>query len=115
MKALPADLSAALVQIQAALKELRDGGAVSNVNAALASAKTAAESVAAAADDLPKLTAELDALVGKANALIAAYGTKSDFNGQTLQLLRDLQTAAKAATQLARTIERNPNSLLIGR
>lgn len=115
MKALPADLSAALVQIQAALKELREGGAVENVNAALASAKTAAESVATAADDLPKLTAELDALVDKANALIAAYGAKSDFNGQTLQLLRDLQTAAKAATQLARTIERNPNSLLIGR
>ncbi|MDB5664179.1 MlaD family protein [Cypionkella sp.] len=115
MKALPADLSAALVQIQAALKELREGGAVENVNAALASAKTAAESVASAADDLPKLTDELDALVSKANALIASYGAKSDFNGQTLQLLRDLQTAAKAATQLARTIERNPNSLLIGR
>lgn len=115
MKALPADLSAALVQVQAALKELREGGAVENVNAALASAKTAAESVATAADDLPKLTAELDSLVGKANALIASYGAKSDFNSQTLQLLRDLQTAAKAATQLARTIERNPNSLLIGR
>ncbi|MGV8952944.1 MAG: paraquat-inducible protein B, partial [Cypionkella sp.] len=115
MKALPADLSGALVQIQAALKELREGGAVTNANAALASAKDAANSVAKAADDLPQLTAELDGLVGKANALIAAYGAKSNFNDQTLQLLRDLQAAAKAATQLARTIERNPNSLLIGR
>ncbi|GLS85164.1 paraquat-inducible protein B [Cypionkella aquatica] len=115
MKSLPADLSGALVQIQAALKELREGGAVDNVNAALASAKDAADSVAQAADGLPKLTAELDALVGKANALVAAYGAKSNFNDQTLQLLRDLQAAAKAATQLARTIERNPNSLLIGR
>jgi paraquat-inducible protein B len=115
MKALPADLSAALAQVQAALKELRDGGAVANVNAALASAKTAAESVATAADDLPDLTAKLDALVAKANAMVAAYGAKSDFNDETMQLLRDLRAAAKAATQLARTIERNPNSLLIGR
>jgi paraquat-inducible protein B len=115
MKALPADLSAALQQVQAALKELREGGAVENVNAALASAKDAAESVSSAAKDLPKLSDQLDALVGKANALIASYGPRSNFNDQTLQLLRDLQTAAKAATQLARTIERNPNSLLIGR
>jgi microcin C transport system ATP-binding protein len=34
---------------------------------------------------------------------------------QIVDLLRDLQTATKAVTQLARTIERNPNSLLIGR
>lgn len=115
MKALPADLSAALVQMQAVLKDLREGGAVDNVNAALASAKTAADSISTAAKDLPKLTDQLDALIGKANGLIASYGAKSNFNDQTLQLLRDLQTAAKAATQLARTIERNPNSLLIGR
>ncbi len=34
-RALPEDLSAALAEIQAALKELREGGAVANVNAAL--------------------------------------------------------------------------------
>jgi paraquat-inducible protein B len=114
-RALPQDLSAALAEIQGALKDLREGGAVQNANAALASAKDAAESVASAADDLPKLTAELDGLVQKASGLIATYSTKSAFNGEVLDLLRDLQTATKAVTQLARTIERNPNSLLIGR
>jgi paraquat-inducible protein B len=114
-RALPADLSAALAEVQAALKELREGGAVTNANAALASAKDAAESVAAAADDLPKLTDELESLVKKADGLIASYGGSSKFNSEALDLLRDLQAAAKAVTQLARTIERNPNSLLIGR
>lgn len=114
-KALPQSLSNALAEIQAALKELREGGAVANANAALASAKDAADSVSVAAKDLPKLTAELEALVGKANALVASYGVNSAFNEGTLDLLRELKEAANAVTQLARTIERNPNSLLIGR
>ncbi len=114
-RALPEDLSRALAEVQAALKDLREGGAVANTNAAIASAKEAAESVAAVAQDLPKLTANLDDLLSKADALIASYGAKSPFSKETLGLLRDLQSAAKAVTQLARTIERNPNSLLIGR
>lgn len=113
-RALPADLSAALAEVQAALKELRDGGAVANANAALASAKDAADSVATAAANLPDLTAQLEDLVEKANALVATYGAESRFNTETLDLLRELQGAAKAVTQLARTIERKPNSLLIG-
>ena len=113
-RALPADLSTALAEVQAALKELREGGAVANANAALASAKDAADSVATAAADLPDLTAQLDSLVEKANVLVATYGAESRFNTETLDLLRELQGAAKAVTQLARTIERKPNSLLIG-
>ena len=114
-RALPADLSAALAQVQAALQELREGGAITNTNAALASAKDAADAVAIAANDLPKLTAELNDLLSKADALVAAYGAKSPFNAETLALLREFKLTAKSVTQLARTIERNPNSLLIGR
>ena len=114
-RALPQDLSNALAEVQGALKELRDGGAVANANAALASARGAADAVASAAGDLPKLTTELEGLVQRANSLIASYSAKSPFNDEAVDLLRNLQTAAKAVTQLARTIERNPNSLLLGR
>ncbi len=114
-KALPASLSAALGEVQLALKELREGGAVANTNAALASARGAADAVAAAADDLPSLMRQLDGLVANANSMVAAYGAKSTFNAETLDLLRQINKAAAAVTQLARTIERNPNSLLIGR
>jgi paraquat-inducible protein B len=114
-RALPASLSSALGEVQAALKELRDGGAVTNANAALASARTAADAVASAADDLPTLTRQLDGLIANANALVAAYGNRSTFNAETLNLLREIRKAASAVTQLARTIERNPNSLLLGR
>jgi paraquat-inducible protein B len=114
-RALPADLSQTLEEVSAALKELREGGTVSNMNAALSSAADAAQAVATAADDLPKLTAKLEALVARADGLVGAYGKGSAFSKETMDLLRELQATAKSVTQLARTIERNPNSLLIGR
>jgi paraquat-inducible protein B len=114
-RALPGDLSKALAEVQTALADLREGGAITSINEALASANDAAQSVAAATDDLPKLTAELEDLVAKASGLIATYGSGSTFSKETAALLRELQATAKSVTQLARTIERNPNSLLIGR
>lgn len=114
-KSIPPALASALTEIQAALRDLRDGGAIENTNAALASAREAADAVAQAARTFPDVTAQLDEVIGKADALISAYGAKSAFNSETLDLLRELNTAAKAVAQLARTIERNPNSLILGR
>lgn len=115
MKSIPPALASALDEVQAALRDLRDGGAIENTNAALASAREAADAVAKAAADLPDVTGQLNALVAKADDLIATYGAKSTFNTETLDLLRELQRTAKAVAQLAQTIERNPNSLIIGR
>lgn len=114
-QALPGTLNDALEQVRAALAELREGGAVENANATMASARDAADAVAEAAAGLPELSARLDRLVGQAEALIAAYGARSDFNDETLAALREVRSAARAVSQLARTIERNPNSLLLGR
>lgn len=97
------------------MQELREGGAVANTNAALAAAKDAANAVSAATGDLPKITSDIEDVIAKANALVASYGPNSAFNTKTLDLLRELQAAAKAVTQLAKSIERKPNSLLIGR
>jgi paraquat-inducible protein B len=112
---LPPTLNAALDQIHAALAELREGGAVENANATMASARNAADSVAEAAKRLPDLSARLERLVVQSEALIAAYGGRSDFNAETLAALREVRQAARSVSQLARAIERNPNSLLMGR
>ncbi len=114
-RALPPALTAALGEVQAALKELREGGAVANTNAALASARNAADAVAKATEALPDITARIERLVSQAGTLVDAYGARSDFNAQTLAVLREVSAAARSVAQLARTIERNPNSLLIGR
>ncbi|MCA8883503.1 MAG: MCE family protein [Rhodobacteraceae bacterium] len=113
--AIPPALAVALAELGATLAELRDGGAVTNANAMMASATTAADAVAQAAAQLPELAVRLDALVSRSESVLAAYGERSEFNLQTLAALRDLRDTARAVTSLARTIERKPNSLLIGR
>ncbi|WP_050526873.1 MlaD family protein [Pseudorhodobacter aquimaris] len=115
IKDIPPALASALTEVQASLRELREGGAVANTNATLASAREAADAVAQAARDFPDVTAQLDQVVSKADALLSAYGDRSTFNSETLDLLRELKAAAKSVAQLARTIERNPNSLILGR
>lgn len=112
---IPPALAYALDELGAALAELREGGAVANTNAMLASASSAADAVAEAVEDLPELAARLDSLVRESEALIATYGDRSQFNAQTLGAIRDMRDAARAVTSLARTIERKPNSLLVGR
>lgn len=114
-KSIPPALASALTEVQAALRDLRDGGAIENTNATLASARQAADAVAQAAKNLPDVTAQLDSVIAKADALISAYGAKSTFNAETLDLLRELKTSAQSVSKLARAIERNPNSLILGR
>ncbi|MDD9707694.1 MAG: MlaD family protein [Paracoccaceae bacterium] len=115
MRELPPALAGALAEVQQVLAALREGEAVENVNRTLASTRSAADSVAQAMESLPALSARLDRLVTQADSLIASYGARSDFNAEALDVMREFRATARAVTQLARTIERNPNSLLIGR
>ncbi|WP_226622434.1 MlaD family protein [Alloyangia pacifica] len=112
---LPADLSAMLQEAQGALAELRAGGVIENTNATLASARDAAAAVEEAAATLPELSNRIQRLVAEAESVISGYDGNSAFNRQTVSALREVQTAAEALNRLARSIERNPNSLLFGR
>ena len=114
-RALPADLSAALVELRDVLAAVQEGGAIDNLNSALASAGDAAEAVEQAADSLPALSERLNRLVAEAEAVLGAYGGRSQFNSETRATLRDVREAADAITSLARTLERDPSSLLRGR
>lgn len=113
--AVPASLNGALDEMRGFLAEVRAGGAIENVNAALASANEAAQAIEEAASTLPALAARANRLVVQTEEVINSYGERSRFSAETLSTLRDIQTAADAVSSLARTIERNPNSLLIGR
>ena len=68
-----------------------------------------------AAQGLPQLSARLDSLVSRSEALIGAYGDRSEFNRETLGMLREVRTAARSLADLVRMLERNPNSILFGR
>lgn len=112
---LPASLAGALDQLNAVLLELREGGAVNNVNQTLASARSAADSVAGSVNDLPQVIARLNSLLVQAGRTIEGYDKGETLSRSAEGALRDIQQAAKALEKLARTIERNPNSLLLGR
>lgn len=113
--AFPGEANAALSTLRALLDDVRDGGAVENVNNALASANEAAKAFEDAVSGLPALAARANQLVAQTEAVVNSYSERSRFSAETLATLRSIQEASDAIFSLARTIERNPNSLLIGR
>lgn len=113
--ALPGALKGALDEINATLQELREGGAVRNVNQALSSARDAADTIAVSAKDLPQVVERLNSLFAQASRTIEGYNQGDQISRSVQETLRDIQKAADALAKLARTIERNPNSLLLGR
>ena len=114
-KQLPRALKRALDEVNYALQALREGGTVENVNRTLASARTAADNVAVTVRDLPDVLARLNRLLNQASSTIAGYDQGEALGRSAQTTLRDIQKAADALASLARTIERNPNSLLLGR
>ncbi len=113
--ALPGSLKRALDELNFTLQELREGGAVANVNQTLASARNAADSIAESAKDLPQIVDRLTRLFAQASTTIEGYNKGDQLSRSAQETLRDIQKAADALASLAKTIERNPNSLLLGR
>jgi paraquat-inducible protein B len=114
-KKLPADLGAALNEINATLAELRKGGVVTNINAALGSTRKAADAVAAATQDLPTLVGRIQRVLTQASTTIEGYNKGDVISRDAQTALRDISQAADAMTSLARMLERNPDSLIRGR
>lgn len=112
---LPASFNAALEEVTVFLAQIRAGGAIERANSAISAAEAAANSINEAAQSLPDLSERMSGLVVNADGVIAGYGERSRFNTELMSVLRDIQAAADAVTALARTIERNPNSLILGR
>jgi paraquat-inducible protein B len=113
--ALPGSLKRALDELNYTLQELRKGGAIENVNRTLESARTAADSIAVSAKDLPNIVDRLTQLFAQASRTIEGYNKGDEISRSAQDTLRDIQKAADALASLARSIERNPNSLLLGR
>lgn len=114
-RALPADLSAALNEINATLRELREGGAVENINSTLASARNAADNVAVSAQDLPALVSRIESVLNQASQTIAGYNRGEALSRDAQAAMRDISSAADAFASLARMLERNPSAFIRGR
>ena len=59
---------------------------------------------------------QVDALAAKGvDDIVVVTGFRAEVIGETLSALREVQNAARAISDLAREIERSPNSLIFGR
>ncbi|OWY07681.1 hypothetical protein B6V74_17225 [Thioclava sp. F42-5] len=112
---LPQSLNDTLTQTAAILNQLKEANASDKLNQTLDAAQNAANSVSKASDRLPELTQKLQSLVDQAQALVATYGRGSNFSNETLSTLRELRRAISNIGSLARMIERNPQSFILGR
>lgn len=112
---LPRNLSDTLQAASGLLNDLRDGNAAGSLNDALDSASTAADEIARSVQELPQLIQRLQATAARADAVLAAYGDRSAFNAETINMMRELRRASEAFGSLARMIERNPRAFILGR
>ncbi|SNT74973.1 MlaD family protein [Paracoccus seriniphilus] len=112
---LPRNLSDTLEAASGLLNDLRDGNAAGSLNNALESASVAADEVAKSVEELPALIRRLQATAARADAVMAAYGDRSAFNTETINMLRELRRATESFGSLARMIERNPRAFILGR
>ncbi|MCF3974360.1 PqiB family protein [Paracoccus salsus] len=112
---LPGNLSTTLEAAAGLLNDLRDGNAATSLNSALDSASVAADEVARSVRELPQLIQRLQATAGRADAVLAAYGNRSSFNTEAINMLRELRRATESFGSLARMIERNPRAFILGR
>lgn len=112
---LPRNLSATLEAASGLLNDLRDGNATGSLNNALQSASIAADEIAASVQELPELIRRLEATATRADAVLAAYGNRSTFNAEAINMLRELRRATASFGSLARMIERNPRAFILGR
>lgn len=113
--ALPAEANSALISLRTLMDDITSGDAIDNASEALAAANSAAQAFEDAIAGLPALSAQASALVSETREVVDSYSARSRFNTEALATLRAIQEASDAAFRLARTIERNPNALLIGR
>lgn len=114
-RALPEDLGDALNELQAVLKELREGGVVDNLNATFDSAREASDTLRDVARQLPSLLDRAKSVLAQAGTTVQGYDADRGVGRDLATALREVERAAAAVSSLARALERNPNSLLFGR
>ena len=112
---LPGNLGDALTELRLVLSELREGGAVENTNATLASIRDAADQLATALDGVPGLIQRANTVLGQTGATVDAYGENGALARDLRAALREVSQAAENIASLARQLERQPNSLILGR
>jgi paraquat-inducible protein B len=114
LQAAPERVVAVLAEVETLLGELREAGVAASLNQTLASAEAAAGSFQQAAESLPAAVRQLAAAAAEAERQVSQLQAGAVSN-EAVAALREVRTAARALSRLAQTLERQPNSLILGR
>lgn len=112
---IPGSITAALDQIRSLVIELRQSGTATNVNGALVSVAEAGQSFQTLSQNLNVLIPKLVSVANSADSVLSSVDVGSELNYEAATALREVRDAARAITALASTVERRPNSLLLGK
>ena len=115
LKRAPQELTGALSAARGMLDGLAEADLAGDAARAMAATSSAAAAFENAAAGLPALVRRLNDAAAKAESAIDAYGAGSSLNTEAVAALREMRQAARAISTLAQTLERRPNSLIIGR
>jgi paraquat-inducible protein B len=111
----PAELEGTLAAARGLVEDLEEAEAATELAGAVRSAGAAAAALEAASADLPALAERLNRLAATLQETARSYGAESAVNREAIAALREVRQAARSVATLAQTLERRPNSLILGR
>ena len=112
---MPGALTAALDEVRTAVNELRQRGTIDNFNATMASFNEASLSFTQLSSTLQVLMPKLERVAANADSVLSSFDVGSELNYEAVTALREMRDAARAITALAASVERRPNSLILGK
>lgn len=112
---LPEAASRALESTADLFDQLRDANLAATAAETLRGIERAGAAVERALAEAPTLIARLATVSQRADGMLASLDVGSELNYETVTAIREIRDAARAITDLAELVERQPNALILGR
>ncbi len=112
---LPEAVTAAFDQIRVTVADLQRRDVPKNFNDSLVSFNGASIAFQGLSANLNAVLPQVAGLAARADSVLSEFDVGSELNYEAITTIREIRDAARAITALVATIERQPNSLLLGK
>jgi paraquat-inducible protein B len=112
---LPEAVTAAFDQIRVTVADLQRRDVPKNFNETLVSFNGASLAFQGLSANLNAVLPQVAGLAARADSVLSEFDVGSELNYEAITTIREIRDAARAITALVATIERQPNSLILGK
>ncbi len=112
---LPGSVTAAFDQLRITVADLQNRNVPANFNETLLSFNAASNSFTGLSANLNAVLPQVAGLAARADSVLSEFDVGSELNYEAITTIREIRDAARAISALVATIERRPNSLLLGK